>query len=377
MLFAEVKPTFHSFSTRSLDDIRYPEKSHLIYLCIENISRLRYPCLYLFFRQCCLGGGTINSYSKDTKGFTLIELSIVLLIIGILAASTFAAFRPMIEGGRVRTTEANMNRIVDVMSAYIQRNHRIPCPADPDQSVVVQPFGMEVGSGAAGGNIGDCDDPVTEMVEGIVPFKTLGISIDEVRDGWHNFITYRVSPVFTRDTTAAGLLVHERCRVEDIWVVGGNNRNPAKARFCCPDTAVNPNTDLDIRDETNIVLWPFVRDITPPAGPPTPPWPYAAAGVSIANPNFDPTDDNVTALAIILLSHGKNGFGAFLADGTRITAGGMVVGDSEGENRNGDNIFVSRPRSMVLSGLYFDDFLIWRTQDQIYAETGAGSCAFP
>lgn len=302
-------------------------------------------------------------------GFTLIEIAIVITIIGVLTAGFLSTIQPIFHQSKLTATEANMNNIINVISGYAQRNNRIPCPSDPDQSSVAQPFGTEFGSGAAGDNVGECDDPgAGDIIEGVVPFKTLGLSLDDIKDGWGNFITYRVSPVFAQDTTDA-LNVHKRCRVDGLWIDSGSNRNPAKARFCCPDLVLMGN-DIVIDDENGDEMWVFDRDAAAIS--------YSTAGEVIASgTTFDITDDNVTQIAFVLISHGANRYGAFLPNGGRTGGTAGAFGDDEEDNQDPAEDFVTAPMNTREGNNHFDDIVMWRTQDQTYAETGAGSCSFP
>ena len=306
-------------------------------------------------------------HSKAQAGFTLVEIAIVIIILGLAMAGVIAFVDPVLQQSRQKATEANMQRIMDVVSVYAQRNYRIPCPADPDPAGT-EPFGAEVGSGASGANIGDCDG-AGDMVEGIVPFRTLGLTIDDVYDGWGDFITYAVSPVFADDTADPALQTHERCRIDDLWVTGGTNRNPMKARFCCPSTGVAVGTDLVIQDEAGDNLWLLGRTTSG----------FAPVNVSYASgTTFDIITDNVTAPAFILVSHGPNRYGAYLQGGARVPGIAARTGDGEDENQNSDNVYVSaRSNLSADDNDNFDDIVMWRTQDQLFAETGVGTCVTP
>lgn len=297
------------------------------------------------------------------RGFTLVEMAVVTMIAGVLLASVLKVVVPYMEMARLKATKANMERTIDVLASYAQRNNRIPCPAEPDQGMTAQPFGAERGSGPNGDQIGSCSGAETE---GIVPFRTLGMHENEVQDGWKNFITYKVSPVFTLDPRDVTNQAHARCRTEGIWVQTGGNRNPQKARFCCPAISPFPQaTDLRIEDGNGKTLWAFPRSA---AG-------YDAVDVVEPFPVwFDAATDNVTVPAVMLVSHGKNGFGAFLSSGGRTTG---TSGNDEQENADGDQVFIDRDRSTSGDANHFDDLLVWRTQDQLYSETGQGICTLP
>lgn len=330
---------------------------------------------------------------RSENGFTLMEVAAVVAILGIIVAGVIAVIQPMSRAASLKTTKANMSRAVDALAGYVHQYNRLPCPADPDRNGATEPYGAERGSGAAGNSFGSCSGAA---VEGILPFRTLGLTEAEAKDGWGRFLTYRVSPAFTTSPNTGR--AHARCRREAVWfdisgalVIGGGggdvifsntgninislggggvslrNRNAQKARFCCPDTApFAPATDIQILDGAGgTTLWPFVRSTSD----------YDDVNEVVEDPVFAPAADNVTIPAMVLVSHGRNGLGAFTEAGTRIPLAG--ASPDEIENANGDRVFVSRPYSEGDGDNYFDDIVIWRTQDHLYTEAGGGSCAIP
>ena len=91
----------------------------------------------------------------------------------------------------------------------------------------------------------------------------------------------------------------------------GESRNETKARFCCPGLDVSDQTtDLLITNAAVFpppaanLIWLYGRDLD--AGD------YADADVSFMGaPSFPANTDNITFPAVILVSHGPNGFYAF------------------------------------------------------------------
>lgn len=63
---------------------------------------------------------------RDTKGLTILELAVAMIIMGVIIAGLLSIINPMIESGKIKETERKMERIVDVMAIYAQRNNRIP-----------------------------------------------------------------------------------------------------------------------------------------------------------------------------------------------------------------------------------------------------------
>lgn len=377
------------------------------------------------------------------SGFTLLEMAVALVIGAIFAAGALWLYDRAERQRRVDLTEHNMRLVVKALATYVDSAGRLPCPADP--SVPGALFGWEWGVQAAtiasGRPVPDPDNnPATKTTcqnwgdagaaapnadparnIGIVPFLTLGLDPEDVRDSWGRYFTYAVSPVFAqnnddinpnaaRGTAAADDQgsVHMRC-LDSSWIDTNDNVSATKAKFCCAkggdappfDNSVAASADIVIENTSGVQIWPLAGDefydndrggnlnfdAVDPAGTVTEPYVYSAnvaagtsAGDSVANPNF------VTAPAFVLISHGENGDGAYLATNDNSRAkfvSGTLVGDDEAQNGAGananayDNVFVLGPRVDLGGNTHFDDIVVWRTQDGIMAETGASSCAYP
>lgn len=320
--------------------------------------------------------------NKDSNGFTIIEIAIVLAIIGIFLGFVLRLVIPGLEYMRVISTESKLERVADRLASFAIKNNRLPCPALPDGSGV-EPFGYEIDSGANG------DSPNTTCygsdTEGIIPFMTLGISQEDIEDGWGRFITYRISPVFSLDpdTVPASQYddVHLACRSLN-WVSSSRNLNPSKARFCCPPKGLNPasnfypNKDLIIQDNNGVLHWAATRsedndqydDVD-----------AVISSIDDIDPTVNPEVLRNEAVSFVLISHGKNAYGAF--DGSTATARFATTngqnGTFETENQNGDNIFVATETDTTNDSTYFDDILLWRTQHQLFTEFGDNTCLNP
>jgi len=207
--------------------------------------------------------------------------------------------------------------------------------------------------------------------------------VQTARDGWGNFYSYAVSPVFTRqnDQTSAAAdtgKVHGRCRHAG-WVNAFDryNRNAIKARFCCANQAP-PTFDVD---SDLIILHTNGGAALSPVRTPgtmnnyddlTKTTTYSRGGASV--PFMDKTP--IEAPALVLVSHGPNGKGAWLGSGTnnRLTA---PDSGPELQNADGDQIFVDGPWNLKPGPDYFDDIVRWMTQDGIMAAHGGLSCSYP
>ncbi len=302
-------------------------------------------------------------------------MAVVLLIAGLLILMALAAYR-YLNGFAVKRaiTENRVMMVQDALSTFAVRNYRIPCPASPNQASI-EPFGAERGSGAGGSDIPDAAvDCSGANSTGIVPFATLGLSADTIVDGWGNFLTYKIAPAYARNPENV-IPVHRQCR-SDAWIEAGRNLNRRKARFCCSgedlpqDIVICRGTDggaaaCDARDRTP--LWP--RD--PVAG-----GFYADSNIEDSTGAFS---DRTSAPVFVLISHGPDSHGAYRRDLSGVQEDfASIAGTFEEANADPAlRIVWDLPVNTQDGDNHFQDFLFWKTQDQLLAHLLGESCAGP
>jgi prepilin-type N-terminal cleavage/methylation domain-containing protein len=143
---------------------------------------------------------------KQQKGFTLIEIAIVLMIVTILLGYTVAMFPIQQELKHYRQAESEMKEILDNLVAFAQVNGRLPCPdtnGDINATTVVGVIdGLEddddlidnvTSLAGTDGLIDDC-----KAYFGYLPRATIGISGDidlqgRLLDPWGEPYLYAVS----------------------------------------------------------------------------------------------------------------------------------------------------------------------------------------
>lgn len=337
----------------------------------------------------------LSTQNSSQKGFTLVEIALVMAIIGVITGASVRFALPLMETANHLSTTEKMNKISEALSLYAVENNRVPCPAipiDTTNNPFAGGFGFEQNNGTEQPLAASrCGASATSW-RGIVPFKTLGLSEEMIRDAWGNYFTYAVSPAFTLPTQSGMTAVHARCRTREWFYQTSDSpsyrhRNPAKASFCCPgDTVSNTAmaTNLIVRDTANndVLFRSRNRSMsgTNEVG--------AANGTSpvvyedMDDPEeFVPIDQTPLGVVFVLVSHGKNGAGTGF-NGTSNTRGSVPVAAThacEEENANdatGDRIYRDCEIAEDASANANDDYTLWRTQDMMFASEGQ-SCATP
>lgn len=176
------------------------------------------------------------------QGFSLIELAILLLIAGGLAAASTMLGSAYLDGAEVRATRDNIKTLERAISAYAQANKRLPCPADE----AVSPSHADYGKEASG--LGTCTAATTtsgEVKRGVLPFQTLGISQSLAYDAWGNRLSYFVDRRMTVDN-ALEVWPEQNTTIGDIIVqdLGGGIR-ASKAVYALLSTGAKAHGSIN------------------------------------------------------------------------------------------------------------------------------------
>jgi prepilin-type N-terminal cleavage/methylation domain-containing protein len=131
------------------------------------------------------------------KGFTLIEVAIVLVVVGLVISGGLLALSPLLQSSRTSQTNQLMDRIEQSLVLYVIQNGCLPCPAVPANLT-----GIAESSG--GGSYTSCTSAGASPCAtsyGVVPWSTLGLSKDEITDPFGSFIDYAPDAALVADAS--------------------------------------------------------------------------------------------------------------------------------------------------------------------------------
>jgi prepilin-type N-terminal cleavage/methylation domain-containing protein len=242
--------------------------------------------------------------ARISPAFTLIEMAIVLVIIGLAAVMLLNFSSAMSDNEKRKNVRARLDTLEIALVNYIALNRRLPCPANGRSATGASGAGIEQrnpGSGAC-----------LNMVDGVVPWITLGIAENDASDPWGGRLTYRIDPALAGNqllmnmsdcdpsssgaTGAAGI-----CKTPVVPCTGNAG--------CTSPAAFLAGKGLDVWDGLNGTAGWNARQNNSGAG---------------------------SGAAWVIISHGPSGAGAYNVRGANVQPGTVPLGRNlEEQNVNG------------------------------------------
>jgi type II secretory pathway pseudopilin PulG len=263
-------------------------------------------------------------YTKKQKGFSLIELSVIISIAAASAVGFLSWTQPenITDAKKAIETRKQIDKIENAIQAFRVEQNRLPCPADPYMRIDNTHSGVITNHYSSDFGTEDLDKVQTtvngvltlgidcQTSQGAVPVQSLGLSGEYINDAWGRRFTYAVSP--------------KLCGADGGTTPGAGLSTSASIEKGCNQ-----------RDYEN-----NVGDITITDG---------SANIT-------------TSAAYVIISHGSDGDGAFLPSGTALAA--STDDANEAENSDTDAIttftFVKRAKNTT-----YDDIVYFKNKTQI------------
>lgn len=356
----------------------------------------------------------LSSVRTTQAGFSLIELSIVLVIVGLITGGALTGYGYYAHGLKVKETEDRFDVVLDALSSYAQQYARLPCPATP-------------ASNGEEGDGGLCyttasKDALYDAMDGTVPWRTLGIEEKYTRDGWGRAISYRPAPHLTvnnyssvqQGKNGGSTDVHNAC-ITTKWFTSQfdestkqyrypAHRDRARALFCCnvtPNTKYMDEVDgeggtvgTSWRDHAVVATGNLTDTLDNSPAQTSYQWMDESSGATSGN--FDDAkqsfDDilpqiRATGSAVTLISHGGDGLLSFTADGSRKGDGVLNIPAIERVTVTQKSDVSGMVFNPKISGAFMDllgkkqdssdDITVYQRSDQIFSRVGSASCVEP
>lgn len=126
---------------------------------------------------------------KIIRGFSLIEMAVVILIIGLLVGPLLVPLGTQVEQRRVAETQKTLDEIKEALLGHALAKNHLPCPD------------LTAGAGSNDGTEDfNAATGVCSGQEGNIPWTTLGIP---QTDPWGQRFHYRVTPAFSNRIPAS------------------------------------------------------------------------------------------------------------------------------------------------------------------------------
>ena len=283
---------------------------------------------------------------QSLRGFTLVEMAIVLVLFGIVMSMGLKMVTANLDNAAFSATKSKQERIKLALIGYLRTNGKLPCP-----DTNLPPDGSEDRPTGTPPNDNTCT--AVRQNFGVVPYVSMGLTREDVLDGWGNYFTYKVATA--QDTTSGYPPLNpapQKFRTSNLnWTLSG----AATVAGGFDITSLNTN----ITDTIRTII------------------------IKGTGPDTTARDISYTAVAVIV-SHGKNGFGAATTKSASRMPATAAIGAGQDEISNATDttptstpiIFIRRPvtEDPAAVGGAYDDLVVYMTpQDLLQPLVNEGS----
>ena len=138
---------------------------------------------------------------KSNRGYSLIELAITLIVVGILSVPAVHIYSLYSQNIRVENTEDSLARATSALGGFRSIHGRYPCPAAANTARGDLNYGYEDCTVSSPGIELALNSGGDRILVGTLPFREIGLAEEDAHDGHYNRLTYAVTEDLTDETT--------------------------------------------------------------------------------------------------------------------------------------------------------------------------------
>jgi type II secretory pathway pseudopilin PulG len=144
--------------------------------------------------------------NRKQGGYTLIEIAMVMMFVGIVMVPAFHLYSQKLETDKRTETDQSVRLAENFVAAFRTMYGRYPCPAPMDASPGDADYGYEDCTAAIPGIVTVASNnpalaATPDVLIGTLPFREMNMQEHESYDGYGNRLTYAVTRILTDSTT--------------------------------------------------------------------------------------------------------------------------------------------------------------------------------
>jgi len=293
-----------------------------------------------------------------TKGFTLIEIALALVLIGVLISGGILLYGEQFHGDKINQTQSQLNKIRNIMLTFVQANGYLPCPDTDGDGVENRKTN------------GAC-----QSRQGRLPGQTLGV---KSKDAWGIPLYYRVN-----ERSEQINRVTDICQSASVFGAKKPDGNPVigtygvnyksmlcpknNTYYCLPSSSVHSSC-TDACDGTLCIAVNSSNDPRPYSGQPPyfhiSTFPIAAFSDGMKNMTIKALSGRKLSEinVAVVVSFGQNGAQTWGGAAANVPACPASLTAEEQENCDNDRDFIADNNA-------FDDYLIGITLREVKKAT--------
>jgi prepilin-type N-terminal cleavage/methylation domain-containing protein len=139
--------------------------------------------------------------NSSLQAFSLIELSVVIIIISFLAVSALSLFSGSFVNTKSQITNTRIQSVYQALQNYVSTNGVLPCPAPlTDIKSTSATYGQSNSSCSTLTSSGNGVYVSSNLIYGMVPVRAINLNNDMAEDAFGNKLVYVIDKTFTSKT---------------------------------------------------------------------------------------------------------------------------------------------------------------------------------